>query len=129
MTYDHKWDRLGLRFEALSHHLDRLDREALPHVTRYFESVATLLRRKAREIDAQARQKREVARRLAQLPPWPDTPNGRRAQRIAERDKRDMEIMRLARRGWSNAMIGRRMELSAPQISRIVQKALRATRR
>lgn len=41
------------------------------------------------------------------------------------RGRRDREVMRLARLGWSNAEIGRKLALHPSSVSRIVQKALR----
>ena len=43
------------------------------------------------------------------------------------RQRRNMEIMRLAARGWTNKRIGSKVGLSGGQISRIVQDQLRAT--
>lgn len=118
-TFDYEWQRLGLRFEQLSQHLDRLDRAALPHVTDYFASVATLLRRKRREIDKRERQMRAARAAAPPHPSYPDSPNGRRRRREAERAARAIEIMRLAARGWESATIGRRYGISAGTVSRI----------
>lgn len=47
------------------------------------------------------------------------------SRRAADRAKRNMMILRLAERGWQNAAIAARFQLSPTQVSRIVQAALR----
>ena len=122
-------ERLGLRFEQLSQHLDQLDRPNLHHVAQYFTAVAVLLRRKRAQLDKGERVARENARVLAALPAYPDTPSGRRMRRAAEMKARNIELMRLAARGWSNDRLGRRFGISEGQVSRIVQGQLRLTRK
>ena len=46
--------------------------------------------------------------------------------KTAKRKARDIEILRLASRGWSNAEISDRVGLAPGSISRIVQRSLRA---
>jgi DNA-binding NarL/FixJ family response regulator len=51
-----------------------------------------------------------------------------REQKILSIKKRNLEIMRLAGRGWPNERIARRVGLHAASVSRIVQAELRRTR-
>ena len=103
--------------------------DALPHVIKFFAAQASLLRRKRRQLDEEARQWRAARAANAAVPPYPDTPNGRRARRDAERKARAIEIMRLAGRGWSSERIGRRFAISAGRVSQIIQQQLKLTRK
>lgn len=118
------WERLGLRFEHLSPHLDRLERGAVDHVLRYFRAQSALLVRKRAELDRRARLTRGARAAVAALPPDPAGAYGRQRLRLADAAARDIEIMRLARRGWSNAMIGRRMGLHPTTVSKLIRRAL-----
>lgn len=51
-----------------------------------------------------------------------------KAARPRPRVPRNIEIMRLARRGYSNSDIGKRVGLSAGQVSRIIRNELRIGR-
>jgi len=51
----------------------------------------------------------------------------RKALAVA-RKARDVEIMRLASRGWNNARIAARVELSASTVGKIVAASIKATR-
>ena len=48
-----------------------------------------------------------------------------RSRADIDRDRRNMMIMRLAERGWTNGRIADRFRLTASTVSRIIQRALR----
>ncbi len=130
-TFDYEWHRLGLRFEELSGHLARLDIEPMRHVRNYHLSVASLLRRRIKEVERLQRIEREAQRKVRELDerPFDDNhPWDRRRKRQALRRKRNMELMRLARRGWSNDQIARKLKLHPTTVSKIIQHELKLTR-
>jgi DNA-binding NarL/FixJ family response regulator len=57
--------------------------------------------------------------------PAPDTPYHRKIARREYLASRNIEIMRLAGRGWSNAEIAAKVALSAGRISQIIQRHLK----
>lgn len=123
-----RWDPLGLRFEVLSAHLAHLTPEATASVLRFFESQALLLRRRRDQLDKDRRQARAAERTVAKIPPSPATPHGRALLTAEAKRRRDLEVMRLAARGWQNPMIARRLGLHPSTVSKIVQRQLRSTR-
>ncbi len=125
-------ERLELRFQSLSPHLGRIDRGNLPHLILDLESRVALLRRRLRDLELKSRQQAKITADLDRVDrerDWrADDPYSQKMRRREIRRARDIEIMRLAARGWPNDRIARKLALSPSQVSRIVQRLLKETR-
>ena len=105
----------ALRFDALPSPWHELPAD--PALAEGLEALAALARRRtedAAEHDA-----------IWRSPPPAFSRASPRQKRALERIARNREIMRLAARGWSNDLIGRRVKLHPVTISKIIQRTLR----
>lgn len=97
-----------------------LDAKSLRRLARYFRDQADHAARRAELLEHRARLERKLDRQFATAPYL--FPHEKRA---AARKARDIEIMRLARRGYSNKAIAEKTGLKSPQsVSRIIKKNL-----
>jgi len=116
------------RFETLSSYFDGMSRDGIERLIRYNRAQVRLLVQRRRQIDADERRRALAAEAVAKIAPSPLSPYGRRLLRLRARQRRDLETVRLARRGWSNEMIGKRIGVAPSTVSRIVQRSLAETR-
>jgi hypothetical protein len=93
----------------------------------YLAGLARACNARAAEIDARAEMHRRVAAELAARPD-PDTPYFRKMARRRARAARDIEIMRLAGKGWRNREIAAKVRpaVTPGRISQIIQRRLRS---
>lgn len=107
----------ALRFEQLPSPLVHLPPETLSAIAASHELLAALARQRAEQNAASD----AIWRRAPEVY---DRAGARQAKALAL-IKRNREVMRLATRGWSNELIGKRMKLHQVTVSKIVQRVLR----
>jgi DNA-binding NarL/FixJ family response regulator len=106
------------RFEKLPSPLDHLPADALKAVAKAHQVLAALARNRAAEMADRERVWGKPSLRFSKAA------TERQKKRLAQ-ISRDREIMRLARRGLTNAVIGARVGLHPVTVSKIVQRILK----
>ena len=99
-----------------------LDADTLLKLSDYFRDHA----KEAREVGAvklkRDRTRRQIERKLGNAETRPLTPKQRATM---DRKLRDIEIMRMAQRGWTNRRIAEKFGLHEKSISRIVRREVK----
>lgn len=112
------------RGEQLSLILWHLPAASLRKLAMFHATLSIMARERAATLEKRAKEQAAASAEVRAMA-LVDSPGVRRALRERARQERDVAIMRLARRGWTNKMIGKKLGCHEVTVSKAIARVLR----